>query len=164
MPENNIVSFPIDNITQKTHQTPKPAPLDVNTIPTGPAIQMTTKSIIYADDLPRLARQEKQISKGIKKIESNADSIAFIKDLGRDREQKISLKLLNTDVLTREGTNALKLFLYTFDKINKQAVYNGKLVKNEISLSVNDLVRDGIYSSPAYARKVLKKAVLALSA
>ena len=162
MPENNIISFYIDNITQKKNQTPKPAPLDVNTIPTGPAIQMATKSIIYADDLPRLARQEKQISKGIKKIEYSADSIAFTKALGQDREQIISIKLLNIDRLTSEGTNALKLFLYAFDQINKQAVFNGKLVKNEISLSVNELVRDGIYKSPAYARKVLKKAGAAL--
>lgn len=162
MPKNNLVSITIDERKQGTQPGPQPAPLGVNTIPTGPAIQMATKSIIYADDLPRLARQEKQISKGIKKIEYSADSIAFTKALGQDREQIISIKLLNIDRLTSEGTNALKLFLYAFDQINKQAVFNGKLVKNEISLSVNELVRDGIYKSPAYARKVLKKAGAAL--
>lgn len=162
MPKNSLVSITIDEIKQGTQPDPTPAPLGVNIIPTGPAIQMTTKSIIYADDLQRLAEQEKQTNKAIKKIEYNEKSIAVIRDLGKDKEQKISIKLLNTDILTSEGTNALKLYLYAFDQINKQAVFNGKLVKNEISLSVKELVKDGIYSSPAYARKVLKKAGLAL--
>ena len=69
------------------------------------------------------------------------------------QKASVTIELADIDKLTGSNKPAKKLFVLALIKANEQAIHDGQLTKNYVSLPLQELIETGFYSTPQSARK-----------
>ena len=80
----------------------------------------------------------------------------------RNRNGTTVITIQNIAAFSGNNKGLKKMFNFLLQKINEQAVFEHKMVKNFIQFSINELVDLGIFSSYDYARKSCEKYITML--
>lgn len=146
-------------------EAPQPATLKKGTakgflnIPTGALINSYSAVLAAKDKIDELPARKGKFN--------NSQKIEVLGN-GKVRQitftsEKVKITITIPD-FHRLKTPAKKIFKIALNKINEQAVHNGKLARKYVSFPLADLIRKGLYTTPQSARVGFRSAMATLMA
>lgn len=119
-------------------------------MPNSPASNFVLEVLGAGADIPNLPQRKKQVARSTEYEVTNDAGFPLVSM--ESRNAKIEIEISDIDKLAGSNKAAKKFFVFTLMKINEQALYDGKLTRDYISFSLEELVNIGFYQSVRSAR------------